>query len=357
MKKGKLKKFLIFLLVVIVVCGMCGGVIAYHNHKENLKFLEEVPEDIAHITGITRFKDKVDYSDKDNWMFLPEENTKQVDAIYLYPSSHGIITNATKDVAKINDKIMRGVADYFATTQVSVFEESCNLYVPYYRQLTVNSLLDVIENNPECLPYLASQDIYHMLDYYFENLNEGRPFILAGHSQGSSWIEVVLSDYMKEHPEYLERMVAAYVIGFSVTEEYLANNPHLKFAIGADDTGVIISYNTEGPENSDSNNCVVKEGAISINPINWKLDNTYASIEENLGSKDEEGNSIPALADAKVDTKRGVVICTTFKNTPETKEMIAEFFGEESFHLYDYSFYHDNLRKNVSDRIEAFLNK
>ena len=161
----------------------------------------------------------------------------------------------------------------------------------------------------------------------------------------------------KQHPEYLERMVAAYVIGFSVTEEYLANNPHLKFATGADDTGVIISYNTEGPENSDSNNCVVKEGAISINPINWKLDDTYAAIEENLGSKDEEGNSIPALADAKVDTKRGVVICTTFKNTPETKEMIAEFFGEESFHLYDYSFYHDNLRKNVSDRIEAFLNK
>lgn len=357
MKKRKFKKFLYFFFIVIAVCGICGGVVAYNNHKENLQFLEEVPEDIAHIKGITRFKDKVDYSDKDNWMILPEENTKQVDAIYLYPSSYGIITKATKDVASINDKITRGVADYFAATQVSVFEESCNLYAPYYRQLTVNSLLDVADNNPECLPYLASQDIYNMLDYYFEHLNEGRPFILAGHSQGSLWMEVVLSDYMQQHPEYLERMVAAYVIGYSVTEEYLANNPHLKFATGANDTGVIISYNTEGPENGDNYNCVVKEGAISINPLNWKLDNTYASIEENLGSTDEEGNLIAGRADAQVDANRGVVICTTFENTPETKESVAEYFGEESFHLYDYSFYHENLRKNVSDRIEAFLNQ
>jgi hypothetical protein len=40
-------------------------------------------------------------------------------------------------------------------------------------------------------------------------------------------------------------MIAAYVIGFPVTKEYLANNPHLKFAKDSVDTGEIISYNTE----------------------------------------------------------------------------------------------------------------
>ena len=48
-----------------------------------------------------------------------------------------------------------------------------------------------------------------------------------------------------------------------------------------DDTGVIISYNTEGAGNGD--NIVVLPGAISINPLNWKRDETYASAEENLG--------------------------------------------------------------------------
>ena len=56
----------------------------------------------------------------------------------------------------------------------------------------------------------------------------------------------VLSEYMKAHPEYLKRMIAAYVVGYSITEDYLKANPHLKFAERADDTGVIVSYNTEG---------------------------------------------------------------------------------------------------------------
>ena len=52
---------------------------------------------------------------------------------------------------------------------------------------------------------------------------------------------------MKDHPEVYSRMIAAYVIGNPVTQASLDNNPHLKFATGPDDTGVIISYNTEAP--------------------------------------------------------------------------------------------------------------
>ena len=76
----------------------------------------------------------------------------------------------------------------------------------------------------------------------------------------------VLSEYVKAHPEYLKRMIAAYVVGYSITEDYLKANPHLKFAERANDTGVIVSYNTEGPGNG--NNIVVLPGAISINHIN-----------------------------------------------------------------------------------------
>lgn len=307
------------------------------------------------LKGIEKFDTKVDYSNPENWMFLPEENEKEVDAIYLYPSAYGITNEVEDAVADIDDVSMRMMAIYYASSQSSVFEESCNVFVPYYRQFTVESLVGMIDESPESMYYLASQDIYNMLDYYFENLNEGRPFILAGHSQGSVWLTVVLEDYMKEHPEYMERMVAAYVIGYSVTEDYLARNPHLKFATGADDTGVIISYNTEGPGNKDAFNCVVREGAISINPVNWKLDDTYAPIEENIGSFNADGELISGGADAQVDTERGVVICTTMQNTAEMKDALAEYFGEESLHLYDYNLYYGNLQKNVADRIHAFL--
>ena len=51
-------------------------------------------------------------------------------------------------------------------------------------------------------------------------------------------------------------------------------DPHLKFATGESDTGVIISWNTEGPRNVEGNasNVVLLPNAISINPLNWKLD-------------------------------------------------------------------------------------
>jgi len=117
------------------------------------------------------------------------------------------------------------------------------------------------------MPY---DDIAAALDYYFKNYNQGRPFIIAGHSQGSAMTKLVLKNYFKEHPDYYKRMIAAYVIGYSVTKDDLKTYPHMKFATGETDAGVIVSWNTEGPKNVEENayNVVVLPGAISINPPN-----------------------------------------------------------------------------------------
>lgn len=366
------KRPLIFFILFLIVLGLavgCGETIAEQEEIQNKNSEETetetweaesnteeiVPEYISKIKGIEKYEEEIDYSDPENWLELPENPDKPVDAIYIYPTVYGTIENAVDDIADIDDTNMRILAIYTAVSQAGVFEEDCNVYAPFYRQFTVDRLLDMIENSPESLYYCASQDIYNMLDYYFENLNEGRPFILAGHSQGSVWLTVILEDYMKEHPEYLENMVAAYVIGYSVTEEYLAKNPHLKFAEGKDDTGVIISYNTEGAGNKEQYNCVVKEGAVAINPINWKRDDTYAAAEENMGSLNTTGEIINNYADARVDAQRGVVICDSVELSQELPENLREYFGPESFHLQDYSLYFMNLQQNVSDRIKAFM--
>ena len=100
--------------------------------------------------------------------------------------------------------------------------------------------------------------------------------------------------------------------------------PASAFAEGADDTGVIVSWNTEGPANKSEKNAVVLENAISINPINWKRDETYAPASENLGDRipvmdtgtlkalDFEEHK-PGLADAQIDLERGVVVCTALE--------------------------------------------
>jgi len=147
------------------------------------------------------------------------------------------------------------------------------------------------------------------------------------------------------------------MIGFSITKDWLADNPHLKCAAGEDDAGVIVSWNTEGIQNVEQNatNVVVMPGAISINPLNWKLDDTYAPASENKGSLviDEKAGtaSIGDIgADAQVNVERGVVV-TNAKSDPIA---LAEFFGPASFHNGDYTFFYNNIKDNVAKRIATY---
>ena len=152
---------------------------------------------------------------------------------------------------------------------------------------------------------------------------------------------IALKEYFKEHSDYYDRMVAAYVIGFSITKDDLADNPHIHFAEGEDDTGVVVSWNTEGPENKDATNLVLMDDSVSINPLNWKRDETYASAEENKGSfllnEDIGAYEIMDIgADAQLDLERGVVVCTTDYPSIAMKDA----FGPASFRNGDYGFYY-----------------
>ena len=77
----------------------------------------------------------------------------------------------------------------------------------------------------------------------------------------------------------------------TVTKDWLAKTG-LKFAEGPTDTGVIISWNTEGPANLETKNMTLAPGGLIINPINWKRDDTYAPATENLGSLNVEGKLV-----------------------------------------------------------------
>ena len=231
-----------------------------------------------------------DYSKKECWCKIPEI-TKDVDTFYIYATEYimGSLEDGAPEYATLdNDEMIKGAESEYIG-HATAYADSTNVFMPYYRQAGMPVMKKAWKETGDCeaaitgMPY---DDITAALDYYFENYNEGRPFIIAGHSQGSCMTKLLLKKYFKDHPEYYDRMVAAYVIGYSVTKDDLEANPHLKFATGETDTGVIISYNTEGPKNAEekAETAVLLPNAISINPLNWKLDETYAPASENLGS-------------------------------------------------------------------------
>lgn len=352
-----MKKFLSFTLSLISI-----SFVACDNNEEPSDPPKEddiaitIPEELKDIPGIQKFETPVDYSDVTNWISRPDSPDKEVDVIYYYPTSYFSDDISKCAISDIDDPGMIATGTSFVNNNCLVFKDKCNVYAPLYRQsdVTYASSLDGTLFNT-FMNFTSSQDPASAIDYYFKNINNGRPFMLAGHSQGSATLVKLLENYFSVHPEYLERMVAAYAIGFSVTGEFLASHPYLKFAEGADDTGVIVSWNTEGPGNKDADNFVVEKGAISINPLNWKRDDTYASVEENLGSY-INGETIPGIADARVDTDRGVVVVST--EEAGKYAMAAQFhsiFGPESYHSQDYGFFQENLKQNVADRIASFF--
>ena len=309
----------------------------------------------------------IDYSKKANWYQIPEI-TKDVDTFYIYATAYilGSLEDGAPDYATIdNAEMIAGVANEYMAHS-SAYEESTNVFVPYYRQSGMRHAGEVWKrdgNIDAAIMGMSYDDVTAALDYYFENYNEGRPFIIAGHSQGSAMTKLVLKNYFKDHPEYYERMVAAYVIGYAVTKDDLAANPHLKFATGETDTGVIVSWNTEGVKNVEENasTAVLLPGAISINPLNWKLDDTYAPASENLGSYMPNAETgiyeiCDVGADAQVVPSRGVVVTKAQAEAmpEEVLAVAAAYFGPDGRHADDYSFYFNNIKANVAKRIEAY---
>ena len=305
-----------------------------------------------------------DYSLKRNWLSKPDDPVKPVDLVYLYPSS--CMDPFADVICLVDNKSMRSSAKRNCTQQAAAFEEIANIYAPFWRQVSALKLQTLsFEEVDEAEWAEPRTDVYAALDYYFEHLNQGRPYFLAGHSQGSRLSYMVLSEYMREHPERYRNMIAAYCLGDSLTKQYLEENPHVKAAQAADDTGVVISWNTEGPENKGHESLVIAPGAISINPLNWKTDDTPASSEENLGTfmphlLRSGLKKLPVKADAVLDLERGTVVVTEPRLSKCAISKIPGFqqaaavFGPASYHGCDYSFFFLNIRENARMRWETW---
>jgi len=193
-----------------------------------------------------------------------------------------------------------------------------------------------------------------------EHLNPDRPFLIAGHSQGTMAL-IHLMRKRFDDPDLQQRLVAAYLIGYSVPMRDLSQYPWMRPATGRTDTGVIISYNTEGPDAGPSP--VLYPGpVILINPLNWMTDATPAGPELNLGARffnDTNGTlieEIPHFAGAYIDEDKSVLIVTDMK-TPKSDKIDLVNLGRWSdrvYHRFDYAFFFNNLTENVRRRIVAY---
>lgn len=300
-----------------------------------------------------------DYSKPQHWLSLPADNSKNVDIFYVYPTSWYKEEPTEPNFCEIDNRIMLLGAPSAFNKQATAFETVGNIYAPYYRQVDAYYSLSLPEeerwNVTDSIP---AKDVIAAFDYYIKNYNKGKPFILVGHSQGAIVLLLLLKNYMYDNPDAYSRMVCAYIIGYPVTAEFMNANRHLKFAEGADDTGVIVSFNTQSPSVTLGANIAIGNNiGLVINPINWKKDETLAMASESLGSFmpiDTLGNygMIHNFADARINLEKGVIECSSVNDS--TMFHLSGVMGLGVYHSFDISFYYYNLRENAGKRVANF---
>ena len=127
-------------------------------------------------------------------------------------------------------------------------------------------------------------------------------------------------------------------------------------AEGEDDTGVIISFNSEAEGVEDSIMVPAGTKTLGINPLNWKTDSTPADKSLNKGAcftrySGEIKTETPELTGAYLDADRGTLRVTDI----DPQEYSSSLFPDGVYHLYDYQFFFRNLQENVAVRLASFL--
>ena len=222
---------------------------------------------------------------------------------------------------------------------------SLNYYSPYYRQCSMQTFTS--DSTMQSRLPVARDDVKRAFKYYLDHLNGGRPFVLAGYSQGA----MIMLDLLREmNDATYSRMIATYAIGITISQEELRRNSHIVAARGADDTGVTICYNSVRDIT-----CAMpgwSYSAVAINPMNWRTDATPATLIT------EPSPAIP-LDKQNKDTltvtlhpASGMLLVDGFTGT----DYIVPLIGKEgNYHSREIWLYRDHLRDNIACRSAKFL--
>ncbi|MBI5578020.1 MAG: DUF3089 domain-containing protein [Deltaproteobacteria bacterium] len=371
--------------------------------------------DSSTATGVNK------YSISYNWQTLPENASQPVDVFFFYPTTYfpNPDNNGSEYSAGWNQTIEQAHADPAIQAQVdsksSVFYAAgTNLYVPYYQQAAGIDVLDALlwktkpTNSDAATTALeiAYKDVEDAFDYYMAHYNKDsnnnpRPFILAGHSQGSNLLLMLLERRFSD-AALREQLVAAYVIGWSVTDDDMSTYPALSqlgICGSKTQTGCIVTYNTQqnpgdfsqtGPPPTG----IVQANAYSVNPLTWVASNpnemepVAAAATANLGALFYEFQPPPVNPqlgpppDTKfapnwenyfiggVDVSAVVIVGYTGAQNNHGALVIDPLalpapgnYGNLNYpydvlpgwyHNYDYSFFFFNLEQNVIDRIASY---
>ena len=288
----------------------------------------------------------LDYSLAENWVYYETDAEREVDVFLVCPV---VDTKSATNAFDLNEKLKKRFVSALESER-GLYEETGRIFSPYYRQMSINAYL-LPEEQHAIARQIAYRDVAAAFRWYLEHENAGRGIILAGFSQGGDMCQELTKEFFADE-EAREQLIAVYSIGWCLKGEDAAQYPQLRLAEGETDTGVVICYDCE--DGTVSGTIVIPEGekVLSINPLNWRTDDTPADKSLNRGALfSGEDAPVEGFCGAVIG-ERGQLIVTDIDASDYPPGLAV--FPEGALHLYDITFFYTNVKDNVAVRTAAW---
>lgn len=338
-----LRSFL--LLCVISILGACAATkpvkVAYSD--ESLPS----PPDYSDPFYWSALPDKEDFADhvpsRSSIALMNGEDSARADVFYLYPTLFFSRKQWNADLH--NEKLNKFIDEKAVQNQATVFNGSCRIFIPRYRQATFQSYFSMADPDALRAFALAYTDVKAAFEYYLEHYNNGRPIIIAGHSQGTTHAVQLLKDYFDGKPMQ-QKLVAAYLIGMPVYKNELQYIPP---SDSAGQIGCYISWRSyiTGHYPREKYRSKDPDSIVVINPLTFSRIDTLIANTCNAGGLNRDANTIiPNVCNAQIHND---IIWVSKPDVPGKALLFIK-----NMHPADYNLYWMNIRNNVQQQIDAY---
>lgn len=307
---------------------------------------QPVPPDYSILVNWSALPTKADFADRIPFKsdFKDMQDSAKADVFFIHPT---IFTYEPKNEYKWNGSIEdielnKKVDETTILNQASVFNGSCKVYAPRYRQAHYSAFTTDLPSNKKQSLDLAYSDIKAAFEYYMKHWNKGRPIVIASHSQGTIHAGRLLKEFF-EGKELHKQLVEAYLIGIATPEDYFKE---LELSRSANHVGGFVSWNTfhKGYYPTYYNDGLNK--AVCINPLTWTGETDWVSHKENKGGVGLKFKFVKNMVGAQVND--GML----WVDRP--RMFLALLVKTKIWHAADINLFWNNIRENVALRINSF---
>lgn len=331
-----------WLIAAILTTSACH----YHPRTTFDPAMTPPPPDYSHGAAWAALPDRKDFADSlPNAAFTDVQSHSEVDIFYLHPTSYTYyykpsrLWNSSLEDEALNQKTDASSILY----QSSIFNGVGRIYAPRYRQAHIHAYFARDKASAEKAFRVAYADIRQAFQYYLQHYNQGRPFFLVSHSQGTTHAEMLIREFIDGQP-LQHQLVAAYLIGMPVSKMAFQQ---LHPCESPDQTGCYCSWRTfrRGYEPRHIPN---DTSLLVTNPLDWTISSQYVPASQHQGAVLQRFDKVlPQICDAQVN--QGIL----WVKKPKFPGSFLYF--SPNFHVGDMNFFYVDIRNNARRRAEQYL--